>query len=64
MATLKEVRTAARELDRADDSAEQLVAAKAQLQTELDDVNTKLAAARADRDTKKADFKTLVASLT
>ena len=63
MATLKEVRNAARELDRADDLVDSLQAEKQRLQSDLDDVNTKLTAARADRDTKKDTLKTLAAQL-
>ena len=64
MSTLKQVRSAARELDRADDLVDELQAEKQKLQTQLAEVNTKLDAAKLDRDAKKNAFKTLVGDLT
>jgi hypothetical protein len=63
MATLKQVRVAARELDQADDLVDRLVAEKTTAQAKADELTTQLTAARADRDTKKAAFKILVADL-
>lgn len=63
MATLKQVRTAARELDKADDLLDSLQGTKQRLTNELDDVNTQLTAARTDRDAKKDAFKLLVADM-
>lgn len=64
MSTLKQVRTAARELDRVDDLVDSLQQRKQRLSDELDTVNAELASVRADRDTKKAAFITLVSELT
>ena len=64
MSTLRQVRDAARELDRADDMTDSLQAQRQKLQAELADVNAKLDAAKADRDAKKNAFKALVAELT
>jgi uncharacterized protein YlxW (UPF0749 family) len=63
MATLKQVREAARDLDKADDLVDRLQALKNKLQNELADANTELNAAKVDRDSKKAAFKLLVADL-
>ena len=63
MATLKQVREAARDLDKADDLVDLLQAQKAKFQNELADTNTELDAAKVDRDSKKAAFKLLVADL-
>ena len=63
MSTLKQVREAARELDKADDLVDRLVAEKTTAQAKADEFTTQLTAARADRDAKKAAFKTLVADL-
>ena len=63
MATLKQVRDAARELDKADDLVDRLVAEKTTAQAKAEEITTQLTDARADRDTKKAAFKILVADL-
>ncbi len=63
MSTLKQVRTAARELDRSDDLTDELQARKQKLQAELSEINAQLDAAKTDRDAKKAAFITLVAEL-
>jgi prefoldin subunit 5 len=63
MATLKQVRNAARELDRADDLVDSLQSQKNRLQSELAEVNTSLDAAKTDRDAKKNALKTLVSEL-
>jgi hypothetical protein len=63
MATLKQVREAARNLDKSDDLVDRLQALKNKLQNELADANTELDAAKVDRDSKKAAFKLLVADL-
>ena len=63
MSTLKQVREAARELDKADDLVDRLVAEKTTAQAKADELTTQLTAARADRDTKKSAFKILVADL-
>ena len=63
MSTVKQVREAARELDRSDDKVDTLQSRKSALQAELADVNTQLDAAKVDRDAKKTAFKTLVAEL-
>ena len=63
MSTLREVVTAARELERAFESVNALQAEKGKLQTAMADVNSRLDAARVDRDTKAAAFKTLVSEL-
>ena len=64
MSTLKQVRIAGRELDRADDLVDTLQARKGVLQAELADINTQLDAAKIDRDAKKDAFKLLVGELT
>lgn len=63
MSTLREVVTAARELERAFESVNALQAEKGKLQVALADVNDRLDAARTDRDAKAAAFKTLVSEL-
>ena len=63
MSTLKQVKAAARELDRIDDLVDELQAKKGRLQSELADVNSQLDAAKVDRDAKKVAFKTLVGEL-
>jgi uncharacterized protein YlxW (UPF0749 family) len=63
MSTLRQVLTAARELDRANDLVDEQQTKKNRLQNELDDVNSQLDAARIDRDTKRDAFKILVAEL-
>jgi uncharacterized protein YlxW (UPF0749 family) len=63
MATLKQVREAARDLDKSDDLVDRLQALKNKLQNELADANTELDAAKVDRDSKKAALKLLVADL-
>ena len=63
MSTLRQVLTAARELDRANDLVDEQQTKKSRLQTELADVNSQLDAAKIDRDTKRDAFKVLVAEL-
>jgi hypothetical protein len=63
MSTLRQVLTAARELDRANDLVDEQQTKKNRLQNELDDVNSQLDAAKIDRDTKRDAFKILVAEL-
>ena len=63
MSTLKQVREASRELDKADDLVDRLVAEKTTAQAKADELSAQLITARADRDAKKAAFKTLVADL-
>ena len=63
MSTLKQVKVAARELDRIDDLVDELQAKKGRLQSELADVNSQLDAARTARDARKVAFKTLVGEL-
>ena len=63
MSTLRQVLTAARELDRANDLVDEHQTKKNRLQTELADVNAALSAAVTDRNTKRDAFKTLVAEL-
>ena len=63
MSTLRQVLTAARELDRANDLVDEQQTKKNRLQTELADVNAQLDAAKIDRDTKRDAFKILVAEL-
>jgi hypothetical protein len=63
MSTLRQVLTAARELDRANDLVDEQQTKKNRLQTELADVNSQLDAAKIDRDTKRDAFKVLVAEL-
>lgn len=63
MSTLKQVRNAARELDRADDLVNALQNEKSKLQNELADIQPRFDAAKTDRDAKKDAFKLLVADM-
>jgi hypothetical protein len=63
MSTLRQVLTAARELDRASDLVDEQQTKRNRLQTELAELNTALTAAVTDRNTKRDAFKTLVAEL-
>jgi uncharacterized protein involved in exopolysaccharide biosynthesis len=63
MSTLRQVLTAARELDRSNDLVDELQGKKSRLQNELADVNAQLNTAQADRNAKRDAFKTLVGEL-